>query len=74
MQSKQADLENQLSKESKLCEQVERKSKSLHEKLVFTNQERFGDRRQRINSKAKTSDPDRQKDKDDHDGTDDMLP
>ena len=37
------------------------------------NQERFGDRRQKIQSKAKTSDSDRRKEKDDYDGTDDTL-
>lgn len=73
MQSKQSDLEHQLSAERKLRKSAERKAKSLREKLDFTNQERFGDRRQRINSKATKSDPDRQKEKDDYDGTDDTL-
>ena len=74
MQSKQSDLENQLSAECKLRKSAERKVKSLQEKLDFANQECFGDRRQRINSKAKKSDPDRQKEKDDYDGTDDTSP
>ena len=73
MQSKQSDLENRLSEEHKLRKSAERKAKSLQEKLDFANQERFGDRRQRINSKAKKSDSDRQKEKDDYDGTDDTL-
>lgn len=73
MQSKQSDLESQLSAERKLRKSAERKAKSLQEKLDFANQERFGDRRQRINSKVKKSDPDRQKEKDDYDGTDDTL-
>ena len=73
MQSKQSDLEHQLSAERKLRKSAERKAKSLREKLDFANQERFGDRRQRINSKATKSDPDRQKEKDDYDGTDDTL-
>ena len=47
MQSKQSDLEHQLSAERKLRQSVERKAKSLREKLDFANQERFGDRRQR---------------------------
>lgn len=68
MQSKQSDLENQLSEERKLRKSAERKAKSLWEKLDFANQERFGNRRQRINSKAKKSDSDRQKEKDDYDG------
>ena len=73
MQSKQSDLENRLSEERKLRQSAERKAKSLQEKLDFANQERFGDRRQRINPKAKQSASDRQKEKDDYDGTDDTL-
>ena len=73
MQSKQSDLENQLSEERKLRKSAERKAKSLQEKLDFANQERFGDRRQRINPKAKQNASDRQKEKDDYDGTDDTL-
>ena len=70
MQSKQSDLENRLSEERKLRKSAERKAKSLQEKLDFANQERFGDRRQRINPKAKQNASDRQKEKDDYDGTD----
>ena len=73
MQSKQSDLENRLSEERKLRKSAERKAKSLQEKLDFANQERFGDRRQRINPKAKQDASDRQKEKDDYDGTDDTL-
>ena len=73
MQSKQSDLENRLAKERKLRQSAERKAKSLQEKLDFANQERFGDRRQRINPKAKQDASDRQKEKDDYDGTDDTL-
>ena len=67
MQSKQSDLVNRLSEEHKLRKSAERKAKSLQEKLDFANQERFGDRRQRIKSKAEKSAPDRQKEKDDYD-------
>ena len=67
MQSKQSDLENQLSEERKLRKSAERRAKALQEKLDFANQERFGDRRQKINLKAKKSDSDRQKEKDDYD-------
>lgn len=73
MQSKQSDLENRLSEERKLRQSAERKAKALQEKLDFANQERFGDRRQRINHKAKQNASDRQKEKDDYDGTDDTL-
>lgn len=73
MQSKQSDLENQLLEERKLRKSTERKAKSLQEKLDFANQERFGERRQRIHSKSQKSDSDRQKEEDDYDGTDDTL-
>ncbi len=73
MQSKHADLENRLSEEHKLRKSAERKIKSLQERLDYAHQERFGDRRQKIQSKAKTSDSDRRKEKDDYDGTDDTL-
>lgn len=73
MQPKQSDLEKRLSEEHKLRQSAERKAQSLQERLDFANQERFGDRRQRINPKAKRSDSDRQNEKDDYDGTDDTL-
>ena len=68
-----ADLENWLSEEHKLRKSAERKIKSLQERLDYAHQERFGDRRQKIKSKAKTGDSDRNKEKDDYDGTDDTL-
>jgi transposase len=73
MESKHADLENRLSEEHKLRKSAERKIKSLQERLDYAHQERFGDRRQKIKSKAKTGDSDRNKEKDDYDGTDDTL-
>ena len=66
-------MENRLSEEHKLRKSAERKARVLQEKLDFANQEHFGDRRQRINSKAKKSASDRQKEKDDYDGTDATL-
>jgi len=59
MKSKYSDLEIRLSEERKLRQSTERKAKSLQEKLDYANQEHFGDRRQRINSKSKKSAPDR---------------
>ena len=73
MESKHADLENRLSEEHKLRKSAERKIKLLQERLDYAHQERFGDRRQKIKSKAKTGDSDRNKEKDDYDGTDDTL-
>ena len=78
MQSKQSDLENQLTEERKLRESAERKTKSLREKLDYARQEKFGDRRQRVMKKDKSgkpapSEPDRQDEQDGYDGTDDTL-
>ena len=73
MQSKHVDLENRLSEEHKLRKSAERKIKSLQERLDYAHQERFGDRHQKIKSKAKTGDSDRNKEKGDYDGTDDTL-
>ena len=52
MQSKHSDLEERFSEERKLRKSVERKARSLQEKLDYANQERFGDRCQKINSKS----------------------
>ena len=78
MQSKQSDLENQLSEERKLRKSAERKTKSLREKLDYARQEKFGDRRQRVMKKDKSgkpapSEPDRQDEQNGYDGTDDTL-
>lgn len=78
MQSKQSDLENQLSEERKLRKSAERKTKSLREKLDYARQEKFGHRRQRVMKKDKSgkptpSEPDRQDEQDGYDGTDDTL-
>ena len=78
MQSKQSDLENQLSEERKLRKSAERKAKSLREKLDYARQEKFGHRRQRVLKKDKSgkpapSEPDRQDEQDGYDGTDDTL-
>lgn len=78
MQSKQSDLENQLSEERKLRKSAERKTKSLQEKLDYARQEKFGDKRQRVMKKDKSgkpapSEPDRQDEQDGYDGTDDTL-
>ena len=78
MQSKQSNLENQLSEERKLRKSAERKTKFLREKLDYARQEKFGDRRQRVMKKDKSgkpapSEPDRQDEQDGYDGTDDTL-
>ena len=84
LKSRQSDLINQLSEERKLRQSAERKVKSLQEKLDYANQERFGDRRhfgdRRQKVRKKTSDDkperpdsDREREKEDYDGTDGTL-
>ena len=75
-ESNQADLQKELSEKSKLCKSLERKLKSTQEKLVYANEQLFGDKRQKVKpkpskGKSKKADSDRQKEKDDYDGTDD---
>lgn len=48
MQSKHFDLEERFSEERKLRKSAECRIKSLHEKLDYANQERFGNRRQKV--------------------------
>ena len=78
LKSQHSELLEQLSGERKFHQSAERKVKFLQEKRDCANQERFGDRRQQVKSKAgkgspKKDDPDRKKEKDDFDGTDDTL-
>ena len=73
MESKHSELEERFSAKHKFRKSAECKVKSLQEELAYANQERFGDRRQKINSKAPKSAPDRKKEKDDYDGTDETL-
>ena len=74
----QAGLQKELSEKSKLCRSLERKVKSLQEKLDYANQERFGDRRQKVRKKTSDDKPerpdsDREREKEDYDGTDGTL-
>jgi len=78
VESNQAGLQKELSEKSKLCRSLERKVKSLQEKLDYANQERFGDRRQKVRKKTsddkpENPDPDREREKEDYDGTDGTL-
>ncbi len=78
LKSRQSDLISQLSEERKLRQSAERKVKSLQEKLDYANQERFGDRRQKVRKKTsddkpENPDPDREREKEDYDGTDGTL-
>ena len=78
VESSQAGLQKELSEKSKLCRSLERKVKSLQEKLDYANQERFGDRRQKVRKKTSDDKPerpdsDREREKEDYDGTDGTL-
>ena len=78
VESNQAGLQKELSEKSKLCRSLERKVKFLQEKLDYANQERFGDRRQKVSKKALDDKPerpysDRESEKEDYDGTDGTL-
>ena len=78
LESNQEGLQKELSEKSKLCKSLERKLQSTQEKLDYANEQLFGDRRQKVKSKTPKSnsakaDSDRQKEKDDYDGTDDTL-
>lgn len=74
----QAGLQKELSEKNKLCKSLERKLQSTQEKLDYANEQLFGDKRQKVKSKpskgkSNKADSDRQKEKDDYDGTDDTL-
>ena len=76
--SRQEELEKELLEERKMRKSAERRAKALQEKLDYANQERFGDRRQRIRTKMKPEEiekgnPDREDEKDGFDGTPDTL-
>ena len=78
LESNQAGLQKELYEKSKLCKSLERKLKSTQEKLAYANEQLFGDKRQKVKSKpskgkSDKADSDRQKEKDDYDGTDDTL-
>ena len=77
-ESNQADLQKELSEKNKLCKSIERKLKSTQEKLDYANEQLFDNKRQKVKSKpskgkSDKADSDRQKEKDDYDGTDDTL-
>lgn len=74
----QSDLLGRLSEERKLRKSTERKLKSLQEKLDYANQERFGDRRQKVRKQTASGtpenpEPDRGNEKDGFDGTEATL-
>lgn len=78
MEARQSELEGQLAEERKMRKAAERKTESLQEKLDYSNQERFGDRRQQVRNRTtggdlERSESDRENEKDKFDGTADSL-
>lgn len=78
LSSEQSLLMAELADERKKRKCAERKVASLKEKLDYANQERFGDRRRRVRKNSSTDTPenpapDREKEKEDFDGTDDTI-
>lgn len=78
MRAEREDLRGRLAEERKLRKSAERKAASLQEKLAYANQERFGDRRQKVGKKPSSGVtqgecPDRRDEKDDYDGTEGTL-
>lgn len=78
METRQSDLEGQLAEGRKKRKSVERKAKSLQEKLDYANQDRFGDRHQKVRKQTaggETEKPelDRANEKDGFDGTEGTL-
>lgn len=76
--SEQSELKKELLEERRLRKSVERKARSLQEKLVYANQERFGDRRQKVRKKTGSDtpekpEPDRRNKKECFGGTEDTL-
>ena len=78
LESNQEGLQKELSEKSKLRKSLERKLQSTQEKLDYANEQLFGDKLQKVKSKpskgkSDKADSDRQKEKDDYDGTDETL-
>ena len=76
--SEQSAIKAAMLKERTKRNSAECKAKSLQEKLDYANQERFGERRQRVRKKTATEgtgkpDPERKDEKDGFDGTEDTL-
>lgn len=74
----QAALKEELLEERKKRQSVEGKLQSVQEQLAYANQNRFGDRRQKVRKKradgtTEKPAPDRKNEKDGFDGTEDTL-
>ena len=74
LQADQQKLLSRLDEETRKRKAAERKAQRLDEQLKYANANRFGDKRQKVKKTPdKTDSPDRNKEKEDFDGTDDTL-
>lgn len=74
LQNKQAETDTRLTEEIHKRKQAEQKAKKLKEELQFAKQQRFGDKRQRVNKNTDTETSNgREDEKDKYDGTDGTL-
>lgn len=70
LQAGQEKLQSQLDEEIRKRKAAERKAQRLDERLKYANSSRFGDRRQKVKKESdKAEEPDRNKEKEDFDGT-----
>ena len=70
----QEKLQSRLDEETHKRKAAERKAQRLDEQLKYANANRFGDKRQKVKKDSdKTDNPDRNKEKEDFDGTNDTL-
>ena len=74
LRSCQEKLQSLLDEETRKRKSAERKAQRLDERLKHANADRFGDKRQKVTKgQDKAEEPDRNKEKDDFDGTDGTL-
>ena len=74
LQADQQKLLSRLDEETRKRKAAERKAQRLDERLKYANANRFGDKRQKVKKDSdKPDEPDRNKEKEDFDGTDDTL-
>ncbi len=74
LQAEQQKLQSRLDEETRKRKAAERKAQRLDERLKYANANLFGDKRQKVKKSSSTKDePDRNKEKEDFDGTNDTL-
>lgn len=74
LESSHEALRSSLEEESRKRKAAERKAQRLDERLKQANADRYGDKRQKVKKgQDKAEEPDRNKEKDDFDGTDETL-